>query len=81
MIPMLVMYTLFQSISTTTPNVAYLILLDYWIIFGLSMPLFVFMSEVSLELMNEYKINPIQVNGKNIQKELVGHKKAKLRKL
>lgn len=50
---MLVMYTLFQSISTSMPNTAYLKFLDYWLIFGLSMPFFIFTSEVSLELVKQ----------------------------
>ena len=78
---MLVMYTLFQSISTYTPNTAYLTLLDIWLIFGLSMPFFVFMCEVSLELIDDSKIYQIQVNGKNIQKELIGSKRDNVKKI
>lgn len=47
---MLVMYTLFQSISTNMPSTAYLKLLDFWLIFGLVMPFIIFVVEVSWEL-------------------------------
>ena len=47
---MLVMYTLFQSISNDMPNTAYLKFLDYWLILGLVMPFVIFMTEVGLEL-------------------------------
>lgn len=47
---MLVMYTLFQSISEDTPNTAYLKFLDYWLIVALITPFVVFMLEVGLEL-------------------------------
>ena len=48
---MLVMQTLFQSISSSMPTTAYLKLLDYWLIFGLIMPFFVFVVLVFWELM------------------------------
>ena len=47
---MLVMYTLFQSISTTMPQTAYLKLLDYWMFYGLIMPFVVFILLVIWEL-------------------------------
>ena len=47
---MLVMYTLFQSISASMPSTAYLKLLDIWLIFGLVMPFVVFTVEVLWEL-------------------------------
>ena len=47
---MLVMQTLFQSISSSMPTTAYLKLLDYWLIFGLIMPFFVFVILVFWEL-------------------------------
>ncbi len=54
---MLVMYTLYQSISLTLPPTAYFKLLDYWLIFSLLMPFFIFMIEVfwELELRNKVK--------------------------
>ena len=48
---MLVMQTLFQSISSSMPTTAYLKLLDYWLIFGLIMPFLVFVVLVIWELM------------------------------
>ena len=48
---MLVMYTLFQSISQSMPTTAYLKLLDYWILFGMILPFFVFVIEIANELM------------------------------
>lgn len=53
---MLVMYTLFQSISTDMPSTAYLKLLDYWLIFGLIMPFVIFTSEVAMELGRKNKV-------------------------
>lgn len=50
---MLVMYTLFQSITSSMPNTAYLKLLDYWLMFGLIMPFIIFTAEVLLELANQ----------------------------
>ena len=50
---MLVMYTLFQSVAVSLPATAYLKLLDYWLIFGLIMPFFVFSAEVINELLME----------------------------
>ena len=48
---MLVMQTLFTSISSSMPETAYLKLLDYWLIFGLIMPFLVFVVLVIWELM------------------------------
>ena len=55
---MLVMYTLYQSISVTLPQTAYLKLLDYWLIFCLIMPFVIFMIEVfwELQMQNKSKI-------------------------
>ena len=48
---MLVMYTLFQSISGSMPSTAYLKLLDYWLFFCLVLPFVVFVILVFWELM------------------------------
>ena len=48
---MLVMYTLFQSVAFTLPTTAYLKFLDYWLIFGLIMPFFVFSTLAYNELL------------------------------
>ena len=50
---MLVMHTLFQSISASMPSTAYLKFLDYWLIFGLIMPFLVLITLVIWELNTE----------------------------
>jgi len=47
---MLVMYTLFQAISISLPQTAYLKLLDVWLFFGLILPFIGFCLEVCEEL-------------------------------
>ena len=47
---MLVLYTLFQSITTEIPSTAYLKLLDIWLIICLVLPFVIFMIEVILEI-------------------------------
>ena len=59
---MLVMYTLYQSISVTLPQTAYLKLLDYWLIFCLIMPFVIFMIEVFWELQIQNKSKVICLN-------------------
>ena len=44
---MLVMYTLYQSISVTIPKTAYLKLIDYWLIFCLLTPFLIFIIETA----------------------------------
>jgi hypothetical protein len=48
---MLVMYTLYQSISGSLPQTAYLKMIDVWLLFGLLMPFVVFLFEVIWKLM------------------------------
>jgi len=43
---MLVMYTMYQSISVAVTSTAYLKLLDYWLFFCLVMPFVIFMIEI-----------------------------------
>ena len=65
---MLVMYTLYQSISLTLPHTAYLKLLDYWLIFCLIMPCVIFMIEVFWELQFlKRKTKCVSVKAKNIK--------------
>jgi hypothetical protein len=47
---MLVMYTQYQSVSSTLPSTPYLKMIDIWLLFGLLMPFIVFLIEVSWEL-------------------------------
>ena len=57
---MLVLYTLFQSISTSMPPTAYLKFLDIWLIFCLIMPFIIFTIEVSWELIKANEIDDVQ---------------------
>jgi Ca2+/Na+ antiporter len=53
---LLVMYTLFQSISNTLPKTAYLKLIDYWLLFSLILPFVIFMFHMVREV-NKAKRN------------------------
>jgi hypothetical protein len=55
---MLVMYTLYQSISQLLPKTAYLKFIDVWLMFCLMVPLFVFAIQVffKLEMINKNKV-------------------------
>ena len=57
---MLVLYTLFQSISENMPPTAYLKLLDIWLVFGLIMPFIIFIIEISWELMKQSESNSVR---------------------
>ena len=57
---MLVMYTLFQSISTTMPQTAYLKLLDYWMFYGLILPFIVFMILIVWEISYQNEISKVK---------------------
>ncbi len=56
---MLVMYTLYQSISQTIPKTAYLKLIDYWLIFCLLAPFVIFIIESGWYLDQAKKSKPI----------------------
>jgi hypothetical protein len=45
---MLVMYTMYQSISQSLPQTAYLKFIDIWLMFCLLVPFFVFVVQVSI---------------------------------
>ena len=47
---LLVMYTLFQSISNTLPQTAYLKLIDMWLLFSLILPFIIFMFHMIWEV-------------------------------
>jgi len=47
---MLVMYTMYQSISQSLPKTAYLKFIDIWLMFCLLVPFFVFVVQVFLKL-------------------------------
>ena len=50
---MLVMYTMYQSITEHVTKTAYLKMIDYWLFFCLLMPFFIFMIEVYWSLQNK----------------------------
>ena len=57
---MLVMYTLFQSVSLDMPSTAYMKLLDIWLIFCLVLPFVIFIIEVLWEFTNNDDTDKIQ---------------------
>jgi hypothetical protein len=57
------MYTLFQSISNTLPQTAYLKLIDLWLLFSLIVPLIIFIIHMIWE-MRSSKGEMIQTNEK-----------------
>ena len=69
---MLVMYTLYQSISASLPQTAYMKMIDYWLLNGLFIPFFVFLilainNILSLDVM----VSPFNIkedNGKMARK-------------
>ncbi len=50
---MLVMYTMYQSITEHVTKTAYLKMIDYWLFFCLLMPFFIFMIEMHWILQNK----------------------------
>jgi hypothetical protein len=50
---MLVMYTMYQSITEHMTKTAYLKMIDYWLFFCLLMPFFIFMIEIYWILQNK----------------------------
>ena len=52
---MLVMYTMYQSISQTLPATAYLKFIDIWLMFCLLVPFFVFVVQVFSKIENPLK--------------------------
>jgi hypothetical protein len=47
---MLVMYTMFQGVNNTLPGTAYLKFIDVWLLFCLTMPFVVFLTEIAWEM-------------------------------
>jgi glycine receptor len=77
---MLVMYTLYQSISLTLPPTAYLKLLDIWLIFSLVMPFLIFMVEVFWEIEmfhKKPKVDAVEKNSTWIAEEMKSLSKQK----
>ena len=54
---MLVMYTMYQSISGSTIKTAYLKMIDYWLLFCLLMPFVIFMIEIYWLQQKTQKLN------------------------
>ena len=54
---MLVMYTMYQSISESLIKTAYLKMIDYWLLFCLLMPFFIFMIEIHWLLKMSQSLN------------------------
>jgi hypothetical protein len=54
---MLVMYTMYQSISDSLIRTAYLKMIDYWLLFCLLMPFLIFMIEIYWLLLNKKEFN------------------------
>ena len=68
---MLVMYTLYQSISESLTKTAYLKMIDYWLLFCLLLPLTIFVLEIFMILQKAQKksaIHPGQVSAAYKQK-------------
>ncbi len=57
---LLVMYTLYQSISTTLPKTGYLKMLDFWLLFSLVTPFVIFCCHVWRKVL--IKSNPKEIN-------------------
>jgi hypothetical protein len=57
---MLVMYTMYQSISDSLIKTAYLKMIDYWLLFCLLMPFFIFMIEIYWLLMMKKELKPTE---------------------
>ena len=57
---MLVLYTLYQSISENVPKTAYLKLLDYWVIYAMLIIFIVFVIEVLWELMDQNQTEVVE---------------------
>ncbi len=65
---MLVMYTMYQSISDSLIKTAYLKMIDYWLLFCLLMPFFIFMIEIYWLLMIKKEQNSTE-NGWMVEKQ------------
>lgn len=60
---LLVMYTMYQSISAALTKTAYLKMIDFWLLFCLLLPFAIFMIEVYWLLRNIAKIDIVNKNG------------------
>jgi hypothetical protein len=58
------MYTLFQSISITLPQTAYLKLIDIWLIFSLILPLVIFIVHMAWEIERVKDERKVEMEGR-----------------
>jgi len=81
---MLVLYTLYQSISLNLPSTSYLKMVDIWLLFGLAMLSIVFVLEVAMEILHSDHDNhiignifPTQEKNSKLSKTQIWRKKLK----
>ena len=67
---MLVMYTLYQSASSSLPKTAYVKMIDTWLIFGLVVPFIIFLILTLIEMLNDDDDDEEQIDEKDDEKEL-----------
>ena len=67
---MLVMYTLYQSASSSLPKTAYVKMIDTWLIFGLVVPFIIFLILTLIEMLNDDDDAQEQIDKKDDEKEL-----------
>ena len=71
---MLVMFTLYQSVSDSMPKTAYLKFIDIWLLYGLVVPFMTFVVEVTLRLLSvdddEVSLNENVIRVNQVQSQL-----------
>ena len=67
---MLVMYTLYQSASSSLPKTAYVKMIDTWLIFGLVVPFIIFLILTLIEMLNDDDDDKEPIDKKGDEKEL-----------
>jgi hypothetical protein len=72
---MLVMYTMYQSISESLIKTAYLKMIDYWLLFCLLMPFVIFMIEIYWLLKKTQKLDATAKRWLSDNKEKTDHRK------
>ena len=68
---MLVMYTLYQSASSSLPKTAYVKMIDTWLIFGLVVPFIIFLILTLIEMLNDDDDDKEPIDKKGDEKELM----------
>ena len=72
---MLVMYTMYQSISESLIKTAYLKVIDYWLLFCLLMPFVIFMIEIYWLLKKNHKLEATAKGWITDSYDKAGHRK------